>query len=139
MKSIWTLLLLAAFAGEMWAANPSCPVSLQDVRRDTGLGDRNTYCFSLDVKNNTQRPIAVVNLKAVALDSKPWEHPLRYTYVVQKLTSTETRNAYFSTHRLLGTDYKGVKVWVDTIEFQDKGVWSDSGRRSCGGADVKKK
>jgi hypothetical protein len=121
------------------AATASCPVTIEKVKRDAGLGDRNTYCFSLEVVNRSGKPISEINLTAVAIDSKPWEHPLRYDYVVGKIEAGERKAAYFSTHRLLGTDYRGVKVWVQNIAFQDRTAWNDNGTRICGSEDVKRR
>ncbi|HXE10468.1 MAG TPA: hypothetical protein VN633_00005 [Bryobacteraceae bacterium] len=127
---------LALTAQIGFAAGTSCPVSLQHVKRNTGIGDRNTYCFSLVANNQSGRRVAVVHINAVAIDSKPWEHPLRYDYVVSDLEPGQTKAAYFSTHRLLGTDYRGVKVWVESVEFEDKSTWKDAGGRVCGAKDV---
>lgn len=121
------------------AAGASCPVTLQRVKRDTGIGDRNTYCFSLQADNQSGKRIAAVHIQAVAVDSQPWEHPLRYDYVVSNLEPGQTKQAYFSTHRLLGTDYRGVKVWVESVQFQDKNMWKDAGNRACGAKDLKGK
>jgi hypothetical protein len=109
------------------------------VKRDTGIGDRNTYCFSLQAENQSGKRIAAVHIQAVAVDSQPWEHPIRYDYVVANLEPGQAKQAYFSTHRLLGTDYRGIKVWVESIDFQDKDIWKDGGGRSCGAKDVKGK
>ena len=133
---IWFFLVITGQASVVYSA---CPVTIQGVKRDTGIGDRNTYCFSLDAANVSGRPIAAVNLHAVAVDSKPWEHPLRYSYVVDGIGPGESKTAYFSTHRLLGTDYRGVKVWVDSVEFQDKSEWKDSGGHACAGQDIRKR
>jgi hypothetical protein len=121
------------------AAGSACPVALQKLKRDTGIGDRNTYCFSLQADNQSSKGIAVVHINAVAIDSKPWEHPLRYDYTISNLGQGQTKQAYFSTHRLLGTDYRGVKVWVESVEFEDKSIWRDTGNRACGAKDVKGK
>jgi hypothetical protein len=129
-------LALALTAQIAFAAGASCPVSLQHVKRNTGIGDRNTYCFSLVADNQSGRRIAIVHINAVAIDSKPWEHPLRYDYVVSDLEPGRAKPAYFSTHRLLGTDYLGVKVWVESVEFEDKSTWKDAGNRACGAKDV---
>jgi hypothetical protein len=114
-------------------------VTIEKLKKDSGLGDRNTYCFSLEATNQSGKSISIVNLQAVAIDSKPWEHPLRFTYAIGKIGAGESKDAYFSTHRLLGTDYRGVKVWVDSVEFQDRSLWKDAGSRACGAQDVKKK
>jgi hypothetical protein len=135
MKCGWLLVALGAQIA--LAAGGSCPVSLQHVKRDTGIGDRNTYCFSLQADNQSGKRIAVVHINAVAVDSQPWEHPLRYDYVISNLEQGQTKQAYFSTHRLLGTDYRGVKVWVESVEFEDKSSWKDTGNRACGAKDVK--
>lgn len=134
----WSTLAILAVRLAL-AANASCPATIEKVRRDAGIGDRNTYCFSLEVVNHSGKPISEVNLSAVAVDSKPWEHPLHYDYVVAKIAPGERKAAYFSTHRLLGTDYRGVKVWVQSIRFQDRTIWNDNGTRACGSEDVKKK
>ncbi|MFZ0591071.1 MAG: hypothetical protein WAM39_11340 [Bryobacteraceae bacterium] len=138
MKWKWPILAVLA-ARLTLAAEAACPVTIEKVRRDTGVGDRNTYCFSLEVVNHSAKQISEVNLSAVAIDSKPWEHPLHYDYVVAQVGPGETKAAYFSTHRLLGTDYHGVKVWVQSIGFQDRTTWKDNGTRACGSEDVKKK
>ncbi len=138
MKWKWPTLAILAVRLTL-AADASCPVTIARVRRDAGIGDRNTYCFSLEVVNNSAKPISEVNLSVVAIDSKPWEHPLHYDYVVAKIAAGERKAAYFSTHRLLGTDYRGVKVWVQSIGFQDRTTWKDNGTRACASEDVKKK
>jgi hypothetical protein len=122
-----------------WAVTAPCPVTLEKVKRDSGLGDRNTYCFSLEAANHSSRAIRVVKLGAVAIDSKPWEHPLRFTYEIEKIPPGVAKSAYFSTHRLLGTDYRGIKLWVESIEFDDQSSWKDNGSRACGSEDVRKK
>lgn len=143
-KGLWARLAPACLASAIAAqialgAGVSCPVVLQNVKRDTGIGDRNTYCFSLQAGNQSGRRIAAVHIRAVAVDSKPWEHPIRYDYIVSNLDPGQTKQAYFSTHRLLGTDYRGVKVWVESVDFQDKNIWKDAGNRSCAAKDVKGK
>jgi hypothetical protein len=137
--NVTRLWFFLAIAGQISVVYAACPVTIQDVKRDTGIGDRNTYCFSLDAANVSGKPISAVNLRAVAMDSKTWEHPLRYSYVVDGIGPGESKRAYFSTHRLLGTDYRGVKVWVDSVQFQDKSEWKDSGDRACAGQDLRKR
>jgi hypothetical protein len=117
-------------------AGPNCPVAIRNVNRDTGLGDRITYCFSLNATNNSAKSIAGLELKAAAVDSKLVTHVLNYRYPLDNIAPSQTKHGYFSTHRLLGSDYRGVKVWVDRIRYSDNSIWSDDGSRTCGGQDI---
>ncbi len=119
-------------------ATGACPVTISDVKRDTGLGDRNTYCFSLKAANNSGKTIDSVEFKAAAVDSKHQTHVLNYDYPLDKIPSGTTKLGYYSSHRLLGSDYQGIKVWVKRILYADHSSWLDDGSRSCGSQDVKK-
>ena len=132
-------LIAALVARAAFAADGSCPVSITNVKRDTGLGDRITYCFSLKATNNAAKPISSVTLKAAAVDSKRFVHVLNYEYPIGNIGPGETKEGYFSSHRLLGSDYQGIKVWVSKIEYRDRSVWTDNGGRSCGSQDLKDK
>ena len=136
MKTLIAVVILAKLAV---CASPNCPVAIDDVKRDTGLGDRITYCFSLKATNNSGKSIAGLELKAAAVDSKQVSHVLNYRYPLDNIPSGQEKSGYFSTHRLLGSDYRGVKVWVDRIRYADNSVWIDDGSRSCGSQDVKGK
>lgn len=131
--------LFAAFVIRVaFAADASCPVSISEVKRDTGLGDRITYCFSLKATNRAAKPISTLILRAAAVDSKGYMHVLNYDYPINNIAADATKDGYFSSHRLLGSDYQGIKVWVKEIDYNDGGVWTDNGDRACGGQDVKK-
>ena len=132
------LLPVALGLGLALQAAETCPVSLSAVKRDTGLGDKSTYCFSLDVVNNTAQPANEIILHAAAYTSDRQRHTLKYDYPVANLKPGERRNVYFSTHRLLGTDYSGIKVWVSRISYKDNSSWNDDGTLSCHAQDVKK-
>jgi hypothetical protein len=121
------------------AADGNCPVTITDVKRDTGLGDRITYCFSLKATNNAGKPISSLVVKAAAVDSKGYVHLLNFDYPMNDLAAGETKDGYFSTHRLLGSDYQGIKLWVNKIDYKDRTSWTDDGRRACGSQDLKNK
>ncbi len=131
--------LIAAFVLRVaLAAETSCPVSISEVKRDTGLGDRITYCFSLKATNRAAKPIPTHVLRAAAVDSKGYVHLLNYDYPMNNIPAGDTRDGYFSSHRLLGSDYQGIKIWVKEVDYKDGGDWTDNGDRTCGGQDVKK-
>jgi hypothetical protein len=132
-------LIAALVARAALAADGSCPVSITKVKRDSGLGDRITYCFSLKAINNSGKPISSLTLKAAAVDSKRFVHLLNYEYPIDNVGPGETKDGYFSSHRLLGSDYQGIKVWVNKIEYKDHTVWADDGARNCGSQDLKDK
>jgi hypothetical protein len=121
------------------AADGGCPVAITDVKRDTGLGDRITYCFSLQATNNAGKPISSLLVRAAAVDSKGFVHLLNYDYPINDVAAGATKDGYFSSHRLLGSDYQGIKVWVKEIEYKDHTSWTDDGRRACGSQDLKDK
>jgi hypothetical protein len=137
MAKTWLIAALVVKAA--LAADGSCPVSISKVKRDTGLGDRNTYCFSLKATNNAAKPISSLVLRAAAVDSKGFVHVLNYDYPMNDVPAGETKEGYFSSHRLLGTDYQGIQVWVNRIDYKDGSTWTDSGNRACKGQDVKPK
>jgi hypothetical protein len=134
---IWAAAALLSFWTYARAANPACPVVIEQVKRDTGLGDRITYCFSLNAINTSGKSIESLGLKAAAVDSKHMVHVLPYEYPLSAIGAGQAKGGYFSTHRLLGSDYSGVKVWVDHIHFSDKTTWNDDGTRACGSQDIK--
>jgi hypothetical protein len=121
-----------------FGAAGACPVTVSNVKRDTGLGDRNTYCFSLDATNNSGKNISSVEFHAAAVDSKHVTHVLNYDYPLDKIPAGETKLGYYSSHRLLGSDYQGIRVWVNRVLYADHTTWEDDGKRSCGSQDVKK-
>jgi hypothetical protein len=131
---IWITAVL--FGKLALGASPNCPIAISDVKRDTGLGDRITYCFSLKATNISGKSVASLELQAAAVDSKRMSHVLNYRYPLDNLAPGQTKDGYFSTHRLLGSDYRGVKVWVDRIRYADNSIWSDDGSRVCGGRDI---
>src|SRR5690349_4505159 len=125
MAKTW---LIAAFViNAAFAADGSCPVNISKVKRDTGLGDRNTYCFSLEATNNAAKPISSLILRAAAVDSKGFVHVLNYDYPINEVAAGDTKTGYFSSHRTLGTDYQGIQVWVNRVEYKDGSTWTDSG------------
>jgi len=132
-------LIAALVVRGMLAADGGCPVTISKVKRDTGLGDRITYCFSLQATNNAGKPISSLVLRAAAVDSKGFVHLLNYDYPLSDLPAGDTKDGYFSSHRLLGSDYQGIKVWVNKIEYKDHTGWRDDGNRTCGSQDLKNK
>jgi hypothetical protein len=134
---IWAVVALGSLSSFVHAANSACPVVISQVKRDTGLGDRITYCFSLNATNTSGKPIASLGLKAAAVDSKHMVHVLPYEYPLADIGAGQIKPGYFSTHRLLGSDYIGVKVWTDRIQFSDKTTWKDDGTHACGSQDIK--
>lgn len=135
MKTKYLLLPLLVRAA--LGADAGCPVTISKVKRDSGLCDRITYCFSFDASNASGKPISALQVHGAAVDSKHRVHPLQYDYAVNDIASGQTRNVSFSSHRLLGGDYQGIKLWVNHIQFADNTTWDDGGNRSCGGQDVK--
>jgi hypothetical protein len=119
------------------SAESACPVSVMQVKRDPGFCDRNTYCFFVTAGNHSSQ-VASVNLKASAFDSRRIEHLLPFVYPIEKLAPDNPTTCQFSTHRLLGSDYKGVKVWVADVRFSNGTSWKDDGRMICSGQDIKK-
>jgi hypothetical protein len=139
MAKIWLTLIAAFVVNAALAADGSCPVTISKVKRDTGLGDRITYCFSLKATNEAAKPISSLVLKAAAVDSKGFVHVLNYDYPINDVAAGDTKDGYFSSHRLLGSDYQGIQVWVNRIDYKDGSTWTDSGNRACSGQDVKRK
>jgi hypothetical protein len=119
------------------SAESTCPVSVMQVKRDPGFCDRITYCFFVTAGNHSSQ-IASVDLRASAFDSRKMEHPLPFVFAIDKLAPDNPITCHFSTHRLQGSDYKGVKVWVADVRFSNGTSWKDDGRMICSGADVKK-
>ena len=136
MNKVWVL--AALFSRLAFSASGACPVTVSEVKRDTGLGDRNTYCFSLLATNHSGKSISSVEFKAAAVDSKHQTHVLNYDYPLDKIPSGEAKLGYYSSHRLLGSDYRGIKVWVKRVLYTDSTSWLDDGNRSCGSQDIKK-
>lgn len=120
-------------------APAACPVTIDQVKHDTGLRDVITYRFTVKVTDTSGRKIALAQLKAAAIDSERQSHTLMFVYPVENLEPGQTRKAEFDTHRLVGSDYRGIKVWVNRIRFADGSSWSDAGdSRSCENHDGKK-
>lgn len=132
-------LIAALVVRTVLAADGACPVTVSKVKRDTGLGDRITYCFSLKATNNAAKPIDNLVFRAAAVDSKGFVHVLNYDYPMAGIPAGSTKDGYYSTHRLLGSDYEGIKVWVSRVEYKDGTKWADSGDRACGSEDLKNK
>lgn len=132
-------LISAVLAKAALCAPAGCPVSIDQVRRDTGLRDVETYRFTVKLTDTSGRKIAVAQLKAAVTDSEHQSHTLLFVYPVESLEPGQTRKAEFDTHRLVGSDYQSIRVWVNTVRFADGSTWSDaSDSRACGNRDGKK-
>jgi hypothetical protein len=119
------------------SAESGCPVSVIQVKRDPGFCDGITYCFFVTAGNHSGQ-IASVNLRASAFDSRKTQHPLPFVYSIDKLAPDSPITRQFSTHRLQGSDYQGVKVWVADVQFSNGTLWKDDGRMICSGEDIRK-
>jgi hypothetical protein len=136
---IRAFLISAFLANAAYCSGAGCPVSIDQVKRDTGLRDVITYRFTVKATDTSGRKIAVAQFKAAAVDLKRQVHTLLFVYPIEDFEAGQTRKAEFDTHRLVGSDYRGIKVWVDSVRFADGTTWSDGNdRHSCAGQDVKK-
>jgi hypothetical protein len=137
MKKIF--LISALLANAAYCSAAGCPVSIDQIKRDTGLRDVVTYRFTVKATNTSGRKITAAQFKAAAVDSRRLVHTLLFVYPIENFEAGQTRKAEFDTHRLVGSNYRGIKVWLDTVRFADGSTWSDEkDSHSCAGQDVKK-
>jgi hypothetical protein len=132
-------LISAILAKAIYCAPGGCPVRIDHVNRDTGLRDVETFRFTVKATDISGRKIAVAQFKAAAVDANRMVHTLQFVYPIETFEPGQTKKAEFDTHRLVNSNYRGIKVWVAAVRFADGTNWSDSDdSRSCGNQDLKK-